>query len=220
MQDVFLPVAALPQWELSMKVVQLLGLWGPWWRHVCRDTDCLRCRSYGPIRVFFRASGSWQSEGLFGQSFSIAPPIQALRGLPRLGSFSVVLCIRHIEAPWHPAPWLGSYSVAQQVRHLRSTLGGVLLCSSVPQAFDGPASLLFSCGCWQEGRERLWWWLHPLHMTQQYRLASMAAQLSSTGIFQHDILPHIPLIRLSAVNSSPCPGIAPQSLNSSSQPHT
>ena len=24
-----LPVAALPQWELSMKVVQRLGLWGP-----------------------------------------------------------------------------------------------------------------------------------------------------------------------------------------------
>ena len=53
-------------------------------------------------------------------------------------------------------------------------------------------------------------------MTQQYCLASMAAQLCSTGIFQHDILLHIPLIRLSAVNSSPLPGIAPQSLNSSS----
>ena len=34
--------------------------------------------------------------GLFGQSFSIAPPIQALRGLPCLGSFSVQH-IRHIE---------------------------------------------------------------------------------------------------------------------------
>ena len=45
----------------------------------------------------------------------------------------------------------------------------------------------------------------------------MAAQLCSTGIFQHDILLHIPLIHLSAVNSSPLPGITPQSLNSSSQ---
>ena len=97
-----------------MKVVQLLGLWGPWWRQVCRDTYCLRGRSYGPIRVFFRASCSWQSEGLFGQSFSIAPPIQALRGLPCLGSFSAAQGIRHKEG----LPWLGSYSVVQCLKHL------------------------------------------------------------------------------------------------------
>ena len=45
----------------------------------------------------------------------------------------------------------------------------------------------------------------------------MAAQFSSTGTSHHNLLPHIPLIHLSAVNSSPCPGIALQSLNSSSQ---
>ena len=55
-----------------------------------------------------------------------------------------------------------------------------------------------------------------LPVTQQYCLASMAAQLSSTGISHHSLPPHIPSICLSAVNSSPCPGIAPQSLNSSS----
>ena len=54
-------------------------------------------------------------------------------------------------------------------------------------------------------------------MTQQYHFASMAAWLFSTGISHHSLLPHIPLIRLSAVNSSPHPGIAPQSLNDSSQ---
>ena len=86
----FWPVVALPQWELSMKVVQLLGLWGLWWRQVFRDTDCLHGRSYSPIRVFFWASYSWRSEGLFGHSFSIALPILALRGIPCLGSFSVV----------------------------------------------------------------------------------------------------------------------------------
>ena len=48
----FLPVVALPQWELSVKVSQLLGLLGPWWCQVCRDTDCLCSRNYGPIRVF------------------------------------------------------------------------------------------------------------------------------------------------------------------------
>jgi len=47
--------------------------------------------------------------------------------------------------------------------------------------------------------------------------ASMAAWLSSTSISHHHLLPHIPSIRLSAVHSSPCPGIAQQSLNSSSQ---
>ena len=97
-------------------------------------------------------------------------------------------------------------------------LAGVLLCSSVHQVFDGLASLLFSCQCWRVQGERLWSWLHPLHVTQQSHLSSMAAPLSSTGISHHSLLPHIPLIRLSTVNSSPCPGIAPQSLKSSSQP--
>ena len=115
----FLPVAALPQWELSVKVAQLLGLRGPWQHPVCWDTDCLRPRSYGPIRVSFRASCSWRSEGLLGQSFSIALLLQALRGLPCLGSFSVVWCIRHIEG----APWLGSYSVDQHVRHFKGHPG-------------------------------------------------------------------------------------------------
>ena len=45
----------------------------------------------------------------------------------------------------------------------------------------------------------------------------MAARLSSTGISHHDLLPHIPSICLSAINSSPHAAIAPQSLNSSSQ---
>ena len=56
---------------------------------------------------FFRASCSWWLDGLFGQSFSIALPVQALRRLPCLESFSVVWHVRHIEGP----PWLGSYSV-------------------------------------------------------------------------------------------------------------
>ena len=49
----FWSVAALPQGELRVKVVQLLGLWGPWWRQVFRDTECLHGRRYGPIRVIF-----------------------------------------------------------------------------------------------------------------------------------------------------------------------
>ena len=62
---------------------------------------------------------------------SVALPIQALRGLP---------C-------------LGFYSTDQA---LKGALGGVLLCSLMRQAFNGPASLLFSCQCWRVGGERLW----------------------------------------------------------------
>ena len=66
------------------------------------------------------------------------------------------------------------------------------------------------------GRERLWWCLHPLCVAQQYHLASMAAWLSSTSISHHSLLPHICLVCLSAVNSSPHHGIAPQSLTPTS----
>ena len=62
----FLPLAALPQWELSVKVVQLLALWGSWKCLVWKDMHCLCCRSYDPIRVVFWASCSWQSEALCG----------------------------------------------------------------------------------------------------------------------------------------------------------
>ena len=52
----------------------------------CAGTQT-RCRSHGPIRVFFRASCSWRSEGLFGQCFSVVSlsSVQALKGLPCWG---------------------------------------------------------------------------------------------------------------------------------------
>ena len=59
----------------------------------------------------------------FGQSFSVAPPIQAVRGLPCLGSFSVVWCVRHVEGPH----WMASYSVVQCIRCL---MGQSLYCSA------------------------------------------------------------------------------------------
>ena len=89
---------------------------------VCRDTDCLHCGRYGPLRVFFQASCSWQSEGLFGQSFFVAPPIQTER-----------------------APFPGVLLCRSACRSLEGHLGGVLLCSSVSHVFGGSASLLFSC---------------------------------------------------------------------------
>jgi len=56
----------------------------------------------------------------------------------------------------------------------------------------------------------------PMH-DSAVSLASMAAWLSFTGISPHNLLPQIPSICLSMMNSNPRPGIAPQSLNSSSQ---
>ena len=132
----FLPVAALSEWELSVKVVQL----------ALRDPGGAKCagtRSASAAGVmalsesFFWASCSWQSEGLFGQSFSIAPPIQAFRRLPCLGSFSVVWCIRHRGAP----------------------LAGVLLCRLVCQALKGAPGwglILYS------NVSGLWWASHSI----------------------------------------------------------
>ena len=105
--------------RIIMKVAQLLGLQGLSWLQVCRDMDCCHCRNYSPIKVFSWASCSWRSEGLFGQSFSVTPPIQALRGLPCLGPFSVVQFIRYREGP----PWLGSWSVDGRISHLKEHPG-------------------------------------------------------------------------------------------------
>ena len=102
---------------------------------------------------------------------------------------------------------------------LQLTIEG--LCLEIPaspknwELKDGGPSQVPMLACGE--RQGLWWWPHPLRMTQQYHLASMASWLSSTGISHDNLLPHIPWICLSAVNSNPCPGIAPKSLNSSSQ---
>ena len=78
---------------------------------------------------------------------------QAHRGVPLGG---VLLC-RSVHQALKGAPWVGSYSVVQYNRHL---MGQPLYCSAADAG--------------SVGRERLWRWLHPLRMTQQYRLASMA----------------------------------------------
>ena len=122
---------------------------------------------------------------------------QAHRGVPLSG---VLLC-RLAHQGLKGALWVGSYSVVQCIKHL---MGQALYCSAADAGVLGERG-------YGDGST-------PLHMIQQYHLASMAAQLSSTGISHHNLLPHMPSIHLTTVNSSPCPGIAPQSLNSSSQP--
>ena len=118
--------------------------------------------------------------------------------------------------------------------HGGTSLTGVLPCGSTRQALEGapwvgPCSVVPASGVrWASlpivqlrmlacGEREAMGMLPPTH-DSHYRLASLAAGLSSTGISHHSLLPHIPSIHLSAVNSSPRPGIAPRSLNSSSQP--
>ena len=164
-----------------MKVAQLLGLWGPWRHQVCRDTECLRHRSYGPIRVFFQGSCS--------QSFSVALSIQALSGLPCLGSFSVVQGVSHIQGPH----WVESYSVVQCVRHL---MGQSLCCSA------DDADVWGERGCGDGSNPTCDSAVSPC-------FHGFPAFLHRH--FPPQSLPHIPLIHLSTVNSSPRPGIAPAS---------
>ena len=173
----------------------------------CRDTNCLRSRSYGPTE-FFRASYTWRWEGLFGQSFSVAPPVQALRGILCQGSFCVARYIRHIEGLPPPrrsahqalkgARWVGSYSVVQSVRRLMVSLYSAA-----------------GAGVWRERG-------YGDGSTPYVWLSSIALlpwlPAFPPAISHHDLLPRIPSLGLSAVNRSPHLGIAPQSLNSSSQP--
>ena len=102
------------------------------------------------------------------------------------------------------APWLGSFSLVQCIRCLKSQSLWSL-------------SLLFSYLCWCVGRERLQWWLHSLHVTQQYPLASVAAWFSSTGISHRGLFPRVPWGHLPAINNRSCPGFALQFLCSASQ---
>ena len=116
---------------------ELFSLWQFWpsesW--AWRWCSCLTCRDPGgekcagtrtasatgvrPYQSLCQASCNRRVEGLFGLSFPIAPPIQALRGPSCLGSFSVVWCIRHIEGP----PWMESYSVDWCLRHFKGHPG-------------------------------------------------------------------------------------------------
>jgi len=106
------------------------------------------------LSIFFWSSCSWQSEGLFVQSFSIAPPIQALTGLLFLGSLSVVQCIRRIEVS-PPLPLLESYSVDLCIRHLRgaSWMGSYSVVQCIRRLIGQPLSCLIA-DAGHVGRER------------------------------------------------------------------
>ena len=123
---------------------------------------------------------------------------QAHRGTPCLGFYSVDLHVRHFQG--HPG-WCASLLFSSSlkgaprvgsysaVQCVRCLMGQSLYCSAA------------DAGMWGE-RD------YGDSSTHYARLPDFPPQSP----------PSHPLIRLSTVNSSPCPGIAPQSLNSSSQP--
>ena len=153
-----------------MKVAQLLGLRGPWRRQVCGDADRLHRSGMSLSGSFFRPLVAGD------QTASLASVSLQLRPHRHLeGSLAGGLLGRSVDHLLKEAPWLGSYSVVQ-TKHLK---GQPLYCSA------------FNAGC---GEREAMVMLHPLHVTPQYRLASMAARLSSTGISHHSLLPHIPSV--------------------------
>jgi len=106
---------------------------------VCRDTDHLwHTQVLWPYLSLFWASCSWWSEGLFGQYFSVALPIQELTGLPCLGSFSVVWCVRHIEGP----------PQSKQLHHLHAQLSLGQSCHRWKKKAWVVFNSLQPCGLW------------------------------------------------------------------------
>ena len=70
---------------------------------------------------------------------------QTHTGAPLTG----VLPCRSVHQTLKGIPWLGSYSVVWPKSHTGAPWVGSLLCGSVCHAFDGPAFLLLSCQCWR-----------------------------------------------------------------------
>ena len=110
----------------------------------------------------------------------------------------VLLCCL-VHQAHRGATGAGSYSVVQRIRRL---MGQPLYCSPT------------DAGCGERGHGDA----PPPVRNSAVSPCFHGAWLSSTGISHHDLLPHIPWILLSTVNSCPHPGVASQSLNSSSQP--
>ena len=72
---------------------------------------------------------------------SLSPYLHLFRHLEGSLAWDLSLLFRH---QGHRGPPAGVLLWRSGIRHLKGDVGGVLLCSSLRQAFGGPASLLFS----------------------------------------------------------------------------
>ena len=106
-----------------------------------------------------------------------------------------------------PLPGVVLYCSA--LRHLKEDPGWGPTLRSAPQACDGPASVSSSCQRWRVGGERLRGWLHPLPRDP----TALPCFRGRPAFLRRHFPPQSPPSHpLSAVKSSPRPGIAPQSL--------
>ena len=128
----------------------------------------------------------------------------------------VLLCCSSRQA--HRGAPLADFLLCRSVPRVpKGTAWVVVLCSSVCQVFDGPASLLFSRQVLACGKREVMV-MAPSHTHD----SAVSPCFHGCLAFLHrhfppHLFPHVPLVWPSAVNSIPHPGIAPQSLSSSSQ---
>ena len=112
---------------------QLLGLQGPD-STTCARTQTASLQESRPCQSLFRSLLLLAIRRPLWPVFLSSSSHSALRGLPCLGSFSVILRIRHTEG----APWVGSYSVCGSVRRLQGCPGwGPTLNVGVSGAYRG-----------------------------------------------------------------------------------
>ena len=144
--------------------------------------------------VFLCSSAVRHLEGYLAGILLCCSACQAHRGGPPVWGPT----LRSAHPALKGAPWVESYSVVQCGRHL---MGQPLYCSTN------------NAGVWGERETMV---MAPPLPWDSAVLPCFHGCLA----FLHRHFPpqcHIPLIHLSAVNSSPHPGIIPQSLNSSCQ---
>ena len=132
-----------------------------------------------------------------------------------------------------PLPGVLLWCSASQV-HRGALLAGVLLCRSAHRHLKGhpgwgPTPQFSASGIWWTslsivqllmlacGERGTMVPAPPATHDPEVSPCFHGCQLSSTGISHHSLPPHLPSTRLSTVHSSPHPGIAPQSPNSSPQ---
>jgi len=122
----FLPVAVQPQWEVSVKVTQLLDLQGPSRCQVCREMDCLPNKSYDPAA----AAKLLQSCPTLRNPIDGSPPGSPIPG---------ILQARTLE-------WVAiSFSSAWKWKVKGKSLGHVrLLATPWTEAYQAPPSMGFS----------------------------------------------------------------------------
>ena len=195
--DTAFPVAAPPV-RAGVKAAPLLGLWGPW------GAGGAGPRTTSP-RELWPGQRRCPSPLAGGQKASLAglSPQRSRQPLRALLASGPSLLLGLSGAEGHPRPTLGSCP-EDGTSGTWGALGGVLPRDSVPQAFDGPASLCpaAEAGVGREATETA----PPATCHSAVSPGFRGCPAFLRGHFPPESAPSYPSIRLSTVNSSPRPG--------------